>query len=196
MTEASEGERLHPEPAARDDTACTESLTRSERERAASERFLLEHYLATKAGWRGKRLSRDELRRKRAQRTAKSEPYTRGRDPLTLAAALDEAIRVGEWDAAGLAEARVVAEWERLVGARNAAHTEVTRITDGVVYVQCDSTAWTAELRRLRPEIVSAIQRELPSARVRDVRIQPPGAPSWKHGRLSVPGRGPRDTYN
>ncbi|MDA7848425.1 DUF721 domain-containing protein, partial [bacterium] len=34
-----------------------------------------------------------------------------------------------------------------------------------------------------------------PQAAITTLSIKGPGAPSWKHGPRSVPGRGPRDTY-
>ena len=38
-------------------------------------------------------------------------------------------------------------------------------------------------------------QDELGPGTVRDITVLGPAAPSWKHGKLHVKGRGPRDTY-
>ena len=76
-----------------------------------------------------------------------------------------------------------------------AKHTEVIELRDGILTVQCNSTTWATELRRLRVEILSRILDEYPDVGLRDLRFLAPGAPSWRHGSRTVPGRGPRDTY-
>jgi predicted nucleic acid-binding Zn ribbon protein len=64
-----------------------------------------------------------------------------------------------------------------------------------VLVVQADSTAWATELRLLAPTLVRRLNEDLGAGTVVAVKVLGPGTPSWKRGRLSVRGRGPRDTY-
>ena len=50
-------------------------------------------------------------------------------------------------------------------------------------------------MRTMLPTLRSRIDAELGAGAVRDISVLGPAAPSWKHGRLHVKGRGPRDTY-
>ncbi|MCS3428925.1 DciA family protein [Leucobacter aridicollis] len=94
-----------------------------------------------------------------------------------------------------LEQARIIEEWPAFVGTATAEHTTVTGIRDGVLEIQCDSTTWATELRRLRAEMLTRLLTEYPDSEIRDLRFRAPGAPSWRHGPRVVPGRGPRDTY-
>ena len=47
----------------------------------------------------------------------------------------------------------------------------------------------------MKKNLREALQERFPQAGVSDIVVKAPGAPSWKHGSRSVPGRGPRDTY-
>jgi predicted nucleic acid-binding Zn ribbon protein len=47
----------------------------------------------------------------------------------------------------------------------------------------------------MRAELLDSLASRFPAAAIIELSIKAPGAPSWKHGRRSVPGRGPRDTY-
>nr|WP_246454317.1 DciA family protein [Leucobacter denitrificans] len=94
-----------------------------------------------------------------------------------------------------LDQARIIDEWGAFVGPPTSDHTRVLGIARGVLEVQCDSTTWATELRRLRGEMLTRLLSEYPDAEIRDMRFLAPGAPSWRHGPRVVPGRGPRDTY-
>ncbi|WP_233615429.1 DUF721 domain-containing protein [Leucobacter chromiisoli] len=94
-----------------------------------------------------------------------------------------------------LDQARLVTEWDEFVGSPTAEHTTVVGFKDGILQIQCDSTAWATELRRLRAEMLTRVLEEYPDTGIRDLRFLAPGAPSWRHGPRSVQGRGPRDTY-
>jgi len=124
----------------------------------------------------------------------RSVPFGKGREPKALGELLSIAARDMGWTAE-LDQARLIAEWHRFVGESMAAHTEVTELRDGVLIVQCDSTSWATELRRLRGEILTRILDEYPEVGLRELRFLAPGAPSWRHGPRTIPGRGPRDTY-
>lgn len=123
-----------------------------------------------------------------------SLPFGSGRDPLTLAAAFTVVRRTLGWETP-IAQAELMDAWTVIAGAETAAHSTPMHVDDGTLVVQCDSTAWATQLRRMQDGILGEIARRYPDANVRDVRFLNPGAPSWKRGRRSVPGRGPRDTY-
>lgn len=151
-------------------------------------------YLRVKALWRGVPLKRSGRARSGDGGGAPSVPFGVGREPHALADILTvNAVQMG-WSAE-LTQASVIQHWNDIAGESIAAHSTVVEIRDGVLVVQCDSTAWATELRRLRGEILARIAREYPSADLSDLRFLAPGAPSWRHGPRSIPGRGPRDTY-
>ncbi|MFZ1282737.1 MAG: DUF721 domain-containing protein, partial [Propionicimonas sp.] len=45
------------------------------------------------------------------------------------------------------------------------------------------------------PQLVARLNDQLGQGTVERVVVVGPSAPSWKKGKRSVPGRGPRDTY-
>jgi len=96
---------------------------------------------------------------------------------------------------AELDHARLITDWHRFVGTQMAEHTQIIEIRSETLIVQCDSTTWATELRRLRGEILTRILDEFPEVGIRELKFRAPGAPTWRHGSRVVPGRGPRDTY-
>jgi predicted nucleic acid-binding Zn ribbon protein len=94
-----------------------------------------------------------------------------------------------------LAKSELLASWQAIVGAETAEHSAPVGIEDGVLTVKCDSTAWATQLRLMRSQIQNLIVAQYPEAGIGSIRFEGPGAPSWKRGPRSVPGRGPRDTY-
>lgn len=133
--------------------------------------------------------------RKRATRIpGDSTPFGVGRDPSGLGDVLDAVTHTLGWTSP-LARGELLTAWPELVGVDIAAHSEPVGIDDGVLTIQCDSTAWATQLRIMRAEILTTILRRYPDAEVSSIRFSGPGAPSWKRGPRSVPGRGPRDTY-
>lgn len=153
--------------------------------------FASESYLRVKSVWRGKIVRPGSGR---GARRVGSEPFSSGRDPRPLGLTLDGVADEMGWSSQ-LAESRLILDWPTLVGEGLAEHAAVVGIRDGVLHVQCDSTAWATELRRLRGEVITKMLREHPAAGVSEIRFIAPNAPSWKHGFRSVSGRGPRDTY-
>lgn len=148
----------------------------------------------------GRRISRSRMEQLARQDALESTsdasllPYGPGRDPNGLGAALDAYLDAHELREP-LAHAALLVGWERMMGAEIAAHATPVHVDERVLVVQCDSTAWATQLRSLRAELVTTIARVYPEARVESIRFLNPGAPSWKRGPRSVPGRGPRDTY-
>ena len=88
-----------------------------------------------------------------------------------------------------------MAQWPDIVGPDVAGHAIPVGVSDGVMEIQCDSSAWATQLRLMRSTLLDSLTHKFPHAGVTELSIKAPGAPSWKHGRRSVPGRGPRDTY-
>lgn len=126
--------------------------------------------------------------------TAEELPFGPGRDPLSSGDVLASLFRNNGWDAS-LAQAEVLERWPEIVGERVAKHARALYIDKQVLVVQCDSTAWATQLRSLRSTLVAKLAEEIPAADVTDLKLLNPGAPSWRHGKWSTPGRGPRDTY-
>lgn len=89
----------------------------------------------------------------------------------------------------------VMSRWSEYVGSEIGAHTKIESFEAGKLTIRCDSTAWATQLKWLIPQIEKRLAERLGSDTVKQVIIRGPVVPSWKHGRLSVPGRGPRDTY-
>jgi predicted nucleic acid-binding Zn ribbon protein len=133
-------------------------------------------------------------RRKRSGDEKASIPFAPGRDPKGIAEVLDDLTESRGWSSP-LAKSDLLASWASIVGAETAEHSEPIGISDGVLSVRCDSTAWATQLRLMRSQITTAIEQRYPEAAISSVRFDGPGAPSWKRGPRSIPGRGPRDTY-
>ncbi len=94
-----------------------------------------------------------------------------------------------------LAQSDLLSGWQELAGEETAKHAIPEGITDGVLTVRCESTAWATQLRIMRSDLLARIAERFPRADIQSIRFQGPDAPSWKRGPRSIPGRGPRDTY-
>ena len=89
----------------------------------------------------------------------------------------------------------MIGQWPSIVGEEIAAHAEPTHLSEGVLYVRAESTAWATQLRYLSAQIVAKISAVAGDGVVKSLRISGPSAPSWRKGPRHVSGRGPRDTY-
>ncbi|MFD2757539.1 DUF721 domain-containing protein [Gulosibacter faecalis] len=147
----------------------------------------------------GQKISRRLLGRRGASTPEEPDseehlPFGPKRDPQSSGAVLGQLFAQFDWQTP-LAQARVIDGWEEFAGARTAAHTKPLYVEEGVLLVQCDSTAWATQLRSIRGELLGRIRAAVPEVELDDIKFLNPGAPSWRHGNRSVPGRGPRDTY-
>lgn len=133
-------------------------------------------------------------RRRRRRDDDENLPFTPGRDPKGIGDAVADLTRQAGWDSQ-LAREDLVLQWEQVAGAETARHASPVALSDGLLTVQCDSTAWAKNLQLMRGAIVTEISRRFPEAGVQNVRFIGPDVPSWKWGPRAVPGRGPRDTY-
>jgi predicted nucleic acid-binding Zn ribbon protein len=126
--------------------------------------------------------------RKRREQKAGSSPFQPGRDPDSLGNVMDSLTSRMGWTSS-LSQAELMAAWTTIAGEETAVHSSPVGIEDGLLTVECESTAWATQLRLMRVEITTRIAERFPDAGIR------PNAPSWKKGPRSIPGRGPRDTY-
>ncbi|WP_336662234.1 DUF721 domain-containing protein [Leucobacter sp. USHLN154] len=154
--------------------------------------FTSDAYLRAKSVWRG--VPQRRRSRRNGSEAPGGSPFGFGRDPKALSDVLVNVASDMGWSVE-LEQARLIGEWPEFAGDATAEHTTVVGISHGVLQVQCDSTTWATELRRLRGELLTRLLRDYPDSEIRDLRFLAPGAPSWRHGMRSVPGRGPRDTY-
>jgi predicted nucleic acid-binding Zn ribbon protein len=123
-----------------------------------------------------------------------SVAFGKNRDPGSMADAfIDLSTNMG-WSH-HLARAELLDQWADIVGADVAKHATPIGSELGVLEVECDSSAWATQLRLMRSQLLDSLREKFPDAEITELSIKAPGAPSWKHGPRSVPGRGPRDTY-
>jgi predicted nucleic acid-binding Zn ribbon protein len=138
------------------------------------------------------------IRRRRSESDRGEPRYSSARaddrDPQPLGAVLREVVGARGWQRP-LADARVFADWSVLVGADVAAHCSPTALRDGELRISAESTAWATQLRLLSGTLLQRLRAELGADVVTKLVVTGPAAPSWRHGRLTRPGRGPRDTY-
>lgn len=94
-----------------------------------------------------------------------------------------------------IGEGTVFARWREIVGDDIASHATPSTLTDGILQVQAESTAWATQLRYVQAQILAKIAAAVGDGVVTSLRITGPKAPSWRKGERHVSGRGPRDTY-
>jgi predicted nucleic acid-binding Zn ribbon protein len=123
-----------------------------------------------------------------------SAAFGPGRDPGSVADAFDTLSESMGWGA-HLAQADLLEQWADIVGDDIASHATPLGIEAGVLEVGCGSSAWATQLRLMKRTLLGSLLERFPGAGIVDITVKAPGAPSWKHGPRSVPGRGPRDTY-
>lgn len=153
--------------------------------------FASKTYLHFRRVWLG---THEQRKAKRAERNGVTKPFGKGRDPKLLGETISAIASDLGWSEY-LAESSVAQQWPIIVGEAMAEHAKVLEISAGVLKVQCDSTAWATELRRMRSQVLTRIHQDYPNANITEIKFIAPNAPSWKHGPKSIPGRGPRDTY-
>ena len=117
------------------------------------------------------------------------------RDPQALGKVLQQVSNRRGW-VKRIPLSTVLRNWPGLVGQDNAEHSQPVDFVDGVLTVQCDSTAWATGMKFSAAALVARLNKELGEETVKRIDIRAPNQPSWKKGRRSVrDGRGPRDTY-
>lgn len=116
-------------------------------------------------------------------------------DPQLISEVLKNLIQDREWHS-GIAEGNLFANWESIVGAEIAEHTEPITILEGVLTIRTSSTAWATQLNLISSDVLASLQASAPGALVEKLSIVGPQGPNWKRGVRTIRGaRGPRDTY-
>lgn len=138
------------------------------------------------------KVSRQTDQPKGRRRWSGAGPSTR--DPKPVGAVFSDLAKRHGW-ATDLQKGRVLSHWDSVVGAQLAAKTKAVSLRDGELEVRAESTAWATQLRAIERTLLTRIEQLVGPGVVRRLVIKGPVPPSWKHGRRSVRGRGPRDTY-
>ena len=138
-------------------------------------------------------ISYDQKKRNR-QNKSNSQPFDKNRDPVKLSSGLDEIIGQFNWSNQ-LSKAELFVSWPNIVGVNVANACTPVSLENGVLHVDCSSTAWATQMRLMANSVLMEINTNYPDLDIREVKFHSPQAPSWKKGPRSVPGRGPRDTY-
>lgn len=117
------------------------------------------------------------------------------RDPKPISMLLSRAVRDKGWGQR-LEVASVAARWDQIVGPNVARHCVVEDFSaDGILTLRASSTSWETQIKALLAVLDKRIAEEVGEGVVKEIKVLGPYRPSWKHGKFSVPGRGPRDTY-
>jgi predicted nucleic acid-binding Zn ribbon protein len=124
----------------------------------------------------------------------RKQPVKRTDEPTLLGDLVKEVIAEEGWTREVNVH-QLLARWPALVGPVNAAHSKPESYADTVLTVRAESSTWATSLRTIAPQLVAVLNEQLGQGTVTRVVVLGPEAPSWKKGRRSVPGRGPRDTY-
>ncbi|WP_431710726.1 DUF721 domain-containing protein [Glutamicibacter uratoxydans] len=140
------------------------------------------------------RVQQRQAARKTGAQPAKTESDPNARDPRAIGDVIGRLSKTRGWGTQ-VAVGSVLGRWSQIVGEEIAAHCKPESFEDTVVVVRCDSTSWATQLRLLSHELLKRFDAELGPGIVTVIRVLGPNAPSWRHGRRSVAGRGPRDTY-
>jgi predicted nucleic acid-binding Zn ribbon protein len=142
---------------------------------------------------RGRALPRAP-RRVAGQRRSWSGPGPDVRDPQPLGRLTRELAKKRGWSAQ-VAEGTVLGQWTSVVGHQIADHATPTALTEGVLSVEAESTAWATQLRMIQAQLLAKIAAAVGNGVVTSLKITGPAAPSWRKGPRHIAGRGPRDTY-
>lgn len=123
-----------------------------------------------------------------------SGPGPDSRDPQPLSAATRDLAKTRGWNKR-VSEGAVFGQWPTVVGDQIADHATPTALTDGVLSISAESTAWATQLRMVQAQLLAKIAAAVGDGVVTSLKITGPMGPSWRKGPRNVPGRGPRDTY-
>jgi predicted nucleic acid-binding Zn ribbon protein len=123
-----------------------------------------------------------------------SQPFEDNRDPIKLSAGLDEVIGQFDWSEQ-LSKAELFVSWADIVGSDVANACSPTNLANGILHIDCNSTAWATQMRLMQSQVLAEVNNRYPNLQIREIKFHSPQAPSWRKGNRSVPGRGPRDTY-
>lgn len=117
-----------------------------------------------------------------------------GRDPQLLGDAALGLLAERGWTE-DISVAGVFGRWAEIVGEHVAEHCVPETFDDGRLVVRASSSSWATNLRMYTSMMLARLAEELGEDVVTEVTVLAPAGPSFRKGPLSVPGRGPRDTW-
>ncbi|MGO8771446.1 DUF721 family protein [Mycobacterium sp.] len=133
-------------------------------------------------------------RRVAGRRRSWSGPGPDVRDPQPLGMLTRNLAKKRGWSGR-VAEGTVLGQWSSVVGHQIADHATPTALSDGVLSVTAESTAWATQLRMIQSQLLAKIAAAVGNGVVTSLKVTGPAAPSWRKGPRHIAGKGPRDTY-
>lgn len=124
-----------------------------------------------------------------------SGPRPSWRDPRPIGESIKHFVAGQGWSRQ-LSVAKLRGSWEEIVGATVAKHAALEEFKDGELIILASSNAWAVNLRQLLPQLEKAITDSIGEGIVEKIIVKNPQQVSWRRGPRTVPGRGPRDTYD
>lgn len=140
----------------------------------------------------GLQMSRSE-RSKRAQK-AYENFGSPGRDPRSAGSVLGSLAVSQDW-VSHLKTARLSTHWVDIVGSAMADNSRVESFRNGEIVIRVFTTAWLVSMQYMLPQLEKVIRDYLTPVPVMKISLRGPNQYTFKHGRRTVPGRGPRDTW-
>lgn len=144
-------------------------------------------------GDRPARLGRSSYASKRAE-VVFSGAGPDARDPQKLGGSLAELTARFGWETQ-LEVGELMGRWPELVGQNVAEHCVPVTCEPPRLVIRASSTTWATQMRVMTTMLLDRLEKELGRRVIDEIDILGPMQKSWKHGRRSVKGRGPRDTY-
>lgn len=117
-----------------------------------------------------------------------------GRDPQLFADALGSLLAQRGW-VNDVSVGGVIGRWREVVGDEIADRCTPLTFEDRALVVRADSTAWATQLRILTPQLLGRLAQEIGEGVVEEITVLGPAGPTFRRGRRTVQGRGPRDTF-
>ena len=132
--------------------------------------------------------------RRRRQRAVASRAGDDARDPVLFGAAIARLVGDRGWEST-TSSARVVGQWDLLVGEEIAEHCRPLSLVDGELVLVAQSSAWAVQLRLMGAALLARLAEAVGGGVVTTLVVRGPVQPDWRRGPRRVQGRGPRDTY-
>lgn len=133
-------------------------------------------------------------RRPRSSRRRWSGAGPDPRDPQPFGRLIGAIADQRGWDDR-ISEGTLFGMWTQIVGEDISSHATPAQLTERVLHIRAESTAWATQLRYMQSQILAKIAERIGHGQVTSLRITGPAAPSWRKGDRHISGRGPRDTY-
>ncbi|MCI1984429.1 MAG: DciA family protein [Bifidobacteriaceae bacterium] len=117
-----------------------------------------------------------------------------GRDPSAAKSVFAQLARQNDW-VPHLKTADLATHWSDIVGESIARHTRIVSFENGELTIRATSTVWSTQLTYMVPRLKKVISERLAPMEVTTITVKGPNSYTFKRGKYSVPGRGPRDTW-